>query len=262
METILKYPGAKNRLAEWIVSFIPEHKVYLEPFFGSGAVFFNKDTAKIETLNDLDGDVCNLFRTIREHAAELAKALEMTPYSREEYERAYIKKDNDTEIERARKFLIRCWLGMGSSNVYKNGFRSSQQSTSPKTTKHWGEVPERVLVSAERLKHAQIEQLDAIELIKRYDTKDVFIYLDPPYLPGTRKGYLYNHEMTKEKHIELLKTIKKHPGKVLISGYDNQLYNEILNDWKKEQKETQAEQGLKRIETLWYNYDLNYQLTF
>lgn len=92
METILKYPGAKNRLAEWIVSFIPEHKVYLEPYFGSGAVFFNKPISKIETINDLDGEVYNLFKVIREFPDELAKYTEMTPYCRDEYEMAYQKK--------------------------------------------------------------------------------------------------------------------------------------------------------------------------
>lgn len=91
MEAVLKYPGAKNRLAEWIISFIPEHRVYLELFFGSGAVFFNKDPAKIETLNDLDGEVYNLFKVIRDRPEEFAKSLEMTPYSREEYENAYKK---------------------------------------------------------------------------------------------------------------------------------------------------------------------------
>lgn len=194
--------------------------------------------------------------------AEATKSLEMTPYSREEYENAYKKVSAETELERARKFMVRCWLGMGSSNVYKNGFRSSQQGNSPKTTKHWGELPDRVLLAAERLKHAQIEKLPALELLKRYDTPDVFIYLDPPYLPGTRKGYLYNIEMTEKDHIELLKAIKKHPGKVLISGYDNDLYNEILNGWSKAQKQTQAEHGLKRIETVWFNYEKEYQLKF
>lgn len=262
MEAVLKYPGAKNRLAEWIISFIPEHRVYLELFFGSGAVFFNKDPAKIETLNDLDGEVYNLFKVIRDRPEEFAKSLEMTPYSREEYENAYKKVSAETELERARKFMVRCWLGMGSSNVYKNGFRSSQQGNSPKTTKHWGELPDRVLLAAERLKHAQIEKLPALELLKRYDTPDVFIYLDPPYLPGTRKGYLYNIEMTEKDHIELLEAIKKHPGKVLISGYDNDLHNEILNGWSKAQKQTQAEHGLKRIETVWFNYAKEYQLKF
>ena len=166
MEAVLKYPGAKNRLAEWIISFIPEHRVYLELFFGSGAVFFNKDPAKIETLNDLDGEVYNLFKVIRDWPEEFAKSLEMTPYSREEYENAYKKVSAETELERARKFMVRCWLGMGSSNVYKNGFRSSQQGNSPKTTKHWGELPDRVLLAAERLKHAQIEKTSGIGIIK------------------------------------------------------------------------------------------------
>lgn len=262
MKTILKYPGAKNRLAEWIVSFIPEHKVYLEPYFGSGAVFFNKPISKIETINDLDGEVYNLFKVIREFPDELAKYTEMTPYCRDEYEMAYQKNADETEIEKARKFLVRCWMGMGSSNVYKNGFRSSQQSSSPRTTKHWAEVPERILAAAERLKHAQIENLDALEILRRYDTKDVFVYLDPPYLPGTRKGYLYNEEMTEADHIKLLETAVCHPGKFLISGYDNDIYNEILNGWNKAQKQTQAEHGLKRIETIWFNYKKEYQLNF
>lgn len=168
MESILKYPGAKNRLAKWLLSFVPEHNVYLELFFGSGAVFFNKVPAKIETINDIDGEVFNLFKTIRDFPDELAKLVEMTPYSREEYGQAFdIRPDTDS-IEQARKFLVRCWLGMGSSNVYKNGFRSSQQSSSPRTTKHWREIPDRILQAADRLKMAQIEKLDALELIWEY----------------------------------------------------------------------------------------------
>ncbi len=197
---------------------------------------------------------------IREYPEELAKLAEMTPYSREEYEKAYIKNPAETDIERARKFLVRCWMGMGSSNVYKNGFRSSQQGNSPRTTKHWGELPDRILIAAERLKHAQIENLDAIELLARYDTADVFVYLDPPYLPGIRKGYLYKNEMDEAGHIKLLETVTRHPGRFLISGYDNELYNKILNGWNKAQKQTQAEHGLKRIETLWFNYEADYQL--
>lgn len=260
METILKYPGAKNRLAEWLLTFVPEHKVYLEPFFGGGGLFFNKEPSKIETINDIDGEVYNLFRIIRDFPDELAKVVEMTPYSREEYEHTYIAGVNENDIERARKFLTRCWLGMGSSNVYKNGFRSSQQGNSPRTTKHWAELPDRILFAAERLKAAQIEKLDAVELMRRYDTNDVFIYLDPPYLPGTRKGYLYKHEMTVEDHEKLLKVAAEHPAKILISGYDNELYNKILNGWNKESKQTQAEGGTKRIETVWYNYSMDYQL--
>lgn len=256
VKSVLKYPGAKNRLASWICDYIPEHKVYLEPYFGSGAVFFNKEPCHIETINDLNSDVYNFFKVLRDEGKLLATALYMTPYSREEYERAYIVDDTDSDVEKARKFCVKCWQGFGCANLYKNGFRSGQQSNSPNCAKSWGDIPETLKQASERLKQAQIENLPAAELIKRYNTLDVFIYADPPYLPGTRKGYLYKHEMTVEEHKELLEALIKHPGKVLISGYDNDLYNEILVGWNKVQKKTQAEKGLARTETLWMNYDI------
>ena len=249
METVLKYPGAKQRIADWIIQNMPEHEVYLEPYFGSGAVFFSKTPVKIETLNDINGDIYNYFRVIRENAAALAKQIEMTPDSREEYENCFKEiSENDDPVEQARKFAVRCWFGFGSSNVYKNGFRSSQSRRSPQTTKQWNVLPDRILRSAERLKNAQIEQLDAIELIRRYDTPDVFIYLDPPYLPGIRKSHLYKQEMTEEQHVELLKEIKEHPARIMISGYENDLYNSMLSGWEKKQKRRQRKKesgGLK-----------------
>lgn len=154
----LKYPGAKNRIAGWICGNIPAHDVYLEPFFGSGAVFFNKQPAKIETINDLDDNVVNYFKVIREKSDELISALRMTPYSREEYNRSFDDMENDSDVEMARKFAIKCWMGFGCSNLYRNGFRSSQQSKSPNTTKEWNEFPDRLLFVAERLKEAQIEK--------------------------------------------------------------------------------------------------------
>lgn len=260
MKAILKYPGAKNRLAEWICSFIPEHKVYVEPYFGSGAVFFNKTPARIETINDLDGEVVNYFRTLRENSEELTSMIRLTPFSRDEYYNSFIVNENDTNVERARKFAVRCWQGFGSGNVYRNGFRSSQRGTSPHTTKEWGNLPERLIKAGERLKNAQIENLPAMEILKRYDTADVFIYVDPPYLHGTRKNYLYKHEMNNQEHIELLEVLTRHPGKIMISGYDNELYCEMLSGWHKVQKKTQAEAGLPRIETIWMNYQINQQL--
>lgn len=256
MKCVLKYPGAKNRIADWICDYIPPHEVYLEPYFGSGAVFLNKVPARIETLNDLDGNVVNYFRIVREQAENLAEQLEMTPYSRDEYYRACEILPEDSDLERARKFAVRCWQGFGCSNLYRNGFRSSQQRKSPHTTKEWRSLPERLLVASERLKNAQIENLPAVEVIKRYDTADVFMYVDPPYLHGTRKNYLYRYEMMDNEHVDLLKLLAAHPGKVLLSGYDNDLYNDMLPGWNKVQKKTQAEAGLPRIETLWMNYEI------
>lgn len=256
MKSILKYPGAKNRIADWICGYIPPHRVYMEPYFGSGAVFFNKIPARIETLNDLDGNVTNYFRVLREQPYELIRLIELTPYGRDEYYAACEEDENDSNLERARKFAVRCWQGFGCSNRYKNGFRSSQQSSSPHTTKGWRSLPKQLVEASERLQNAQIENLPAIEIIHRYDTEDVFLYIDPPYLHGTRKNYLYRYEMEDDEHTELLETLVKHPGKVLLSGYDNDLYNDILRGWKKVQKRTQAEAGLPRLETLWMNYEI------
>ena len=174
MKTVLKYPGAKNRLAPWIASHIPPHDVYLEPYFGSGAVFFNKTPARIETVNDLDGNVVNYFRVLRERPDELIRLISLTPFGRDEYNSAYTG-EGDSDIERARKFAVRCWMGFGCGNLYRNGFRSSQRHTSPSTTRMWGRLPETIREASSRLLDAQIENLPAAELIKRYDTDDVFI---------------------------------------------------------------------------------------
>lgn len=254
MKSVLKYPGAKNRLAPWICGYIPEHKVYLEPYAGSLAVLFNKERSHIETVNDLDGEITNFYFVLRDKGKELKRRIELTPFSRREYEKAYEPCEDD--VERARRFAIKCWMGFGCGNLYKNGFKSGQQARSPNPAKAWSELPEILMQAAERLKGVQIENLPALELIKRYNTPDVFIYLDPPYVPYTRKGYLYKYEMSRSDHEELLEIVFKHPGKVLLSGYDNDLYNDMLRGWNKVQKSTTVERGLKRTETLWMNYDI------
>ena len=167
---------------------------------------------------------------------------------------AFKENENDSSLEKARKFAVKCWMGFGASNRYKNGFRSSQQSSSPSTTKIWNEYPERLLEAFSRLKNAQIENLDYRECLSRYDTKDVFIYADPPYMPGVRKGYIYKHEMDEEEHRQLLGLLLAHPGKVMISGYDTALYREMLKGWKKEMHKNQVECGLKKNECIWMNY--------
>lgn len=257
MKAVLKYPGAKNRIADWICKYIPKHSVYVEPYGGSLAVLINKPRCHIETVNDLDGEVVNYFRVLRDHGEELRNLIRLTPYSREEYEKAYEGTDN--EIERARRFCIRCWMGYGCGNVYKSGFRSGQQTNSPNPAKTWALLPEVMEAATERIKGVQIECLPALELISRYDTEDVFMYIDPPYLHGTRKNYLYRHEMQDREHEDLLKALVKHPGKILISGYENEMYNDYLSGWNKAHKDTRAENGLARTEVLWMNYNIGCQ---
>lgn len=252
MKTVLKYPGAKNRIADWICSFIPQHSVYVEPYGGSLTVFFNKKPCHIETVNDIHDEVVNYFRVLRDNGEKLRRLIELTPYSRSEYEKAYEKTDDS--IERARRFCVRCWMGFGCSNRYKNGFKSGQQTISPNPARAWVQLPEVMLMASERLKGVQIENLPALELIGRYDTPDVFMYIDPPYLQGIRKNYLYKYEMDNVEHEELLKKLLNHPAKIMISGYDNNMYNNYLIGWRKVSKKTRAENGLTRTETLWMNY--------
>lgn len=258
MKSVLKYPGAKNRLAPWICEYIPDHDVYLEPFAGSLAILFAKKRSHIETVNDLDEEIVNFFRVLRDRQNELKQAISLTPFARNEYINAY--KETDNPVEKARRFAVKCWMGFGCGNRYQNGFKSGQQRNSPNPAKAWSELSGTLEAAAQRLKGVQIECFPAIELIKRYDTEDVFIYADPPYLPETRKNYLYKHEMQYPDHEELLKILTKHPGRVLLSGYDNDLYNTMLSGWNKVQKDTRAEGGRRRTETLWMNYELANQI--
>ena len=91
VKPVLKYAGAKWRLADWIIEHFPQHEIYLEPFFGSGAVFFRKAPARLETINDIDGSVVNLFRVLREQPEQLAAMIELTPWARDEYYSSYEK---------------------------------------------------------------------------------------------------------------------------------------------------------------------------
>ena len=254
LKSILKYPGAKNRLAPWICEYIPKHEVYLEPFAGSLAILFNKQRSHIETVNDLDGEIVNFFRILRDRGEELEHIIELTPFSRQEYKAAY--EVSEDELERARRFAVRCWMGFGCGNLYQNGFKSGKQAKSPNPARAWGELSETMRLATKRLQGVQIENLPAVELIERYNTEDVFIYADPPYLHGTRKNYLYKHEMTDANHKELLDVLVRHKGKVRWSGYDNDMYNNTLQGWNKVQKATIAEGGRARIETLWMNYEI------
>lgn len=186
----------------------------------------NKERCHIETINDLDEDVTNFFLVLRDESPELERRIRLTPYSRDEYKKAY--EFSEDRVERARRFMIRCWMGFGCGNVYQNGFRSGQQKNSPNPAKAWSGLEEIMILMADRLQGVQIENLPAIELIKRYRTADVLIYADPPYLPDFRKKYLYKHEMSTADHIELLETLLKHPGPVIVSGYDNEMYDQYL----------------------------------
>lgn len=262
---VLKYPGSKWRLAEWIVSLMPPHKSYLEPFFGSGAVFFTKPPSRIETINDLDGEIVNLFRVIRERPEELERAVALTPYSREEYDAAWerVKAGTVTDpVELARLTLVRYWQTHGSCVYYRSGWKNDLAGREyAYNVRYWTCLPEWIADVAERLKEAQIERAPAVEVIRRFASTEVLIYADPPYVLSTRKQRQYNVEMAEDaQHVELLEALLAHPGPVMLSGYDSALYNDMLTGWTKLCHKAQSEHGGARTECLWVNYPVQMRL--
>ncbi len=252
MNAILKYAGGKWRIAPWIISHFPPHKVYCEPFFGSGAVFFTKTACRIETVNDIDGNIVNLFRVCREAPEDLARALEFTPWSREEFMNCL--EATDDPVERARRTVVRYHQSYATCNHSLKSWRNAQTPSGPRCADVWNRIPEIVLNVCGRLKQAQIENIDAIELIKRYDSTEALLYLDPPYPLKLREKNMYKHEMTDARHEELLRAVLKSKAKIVLSSYDNELYNETLKDWYTAEKRTIAQAGQRRTEKIYMNY--------
>ncbi len=250
---ILKYPGSKYRIADWIIAHFPQHKVYLEPCFGGGAIFFNKQPAYIETINDIDGDIVNLFKVCRENPEQLATAVNLTPFARDEFISCY-ERSNDP-IENARRTLVRYHQSFGTSNSCKNSWRNVQTYGGPRCATMWNNLPEIIQDVCIRLKNAQIENTDALTLIERYNSEDTLIYCDPPYLQSLRKKNMYKCEMSDSEHIKLLSLLKESKSMVVLSGYDNELYNEELKGWFTNEIKTTAQMGLHRTEKIWMNYD-------
>lgn len=265
MNAVVKYPGSKWRIAEWIIGHFPKHHSYLEPFFGSGAVLFNKGRSNIETANDLDEDVVNLFLQIRENAEKLAEAIYWTPYARAEYERAWEARETETDkFKRAVDFYIRMMMGHGfRTNGEKVGWKNDIQGREAAyAAMQWRERPNIIFRAAERLRGVQIECRPAVDVIKRFNFPNVLIYADPPYVLETRScgRKQYKHEMTDQQHEEMLDALRKHEGYVVLSGYESDLYNKKLSGWRKEKISERAQTGGKREEVLWMNFEPTRQM--
>lgn len=258
MKRVLRYPGGKWNIAARIVDLIPKHHSYVEPFFGSGAVLFNKAPSDIETVNDLDSDVVNLFRCIHKDPERLAWLLMTTPFSREIYDSQFTgcMKGQEDPCMGAAGFLVRCWQGHGFRTAggkvgWKNDVVGRERAYA---LRDWCRLPGWVIEIVGRLRMVQIENRPALEVIKRFDHPGVFQYWDPPYLLGTRNRKQYKHEMSDGDHEELLRAAIASSAKIMISGYESEMYNGYLQGWHKKYFKSCAEQGRPRTEVLWMNY--------
>ena len=256
MNTLLNYPGAKWGMAKKIIDLMPKHRSYLEPFFGSGAVLFNKPPSAIETVNDIDGDIVNFFRVLREKPDELAEAISLTPYARAVFDDAHENRGTD-EFDRAYRFAIRSKMGHGFKTYQKTGFNIDVYARERSyCVGCWNRLPGDLLEAAKRLKDVQIENRPALDLIRKFNHDNVLIYADPPYLLNTRGGKQYRHEMTEQDHVELLDALKQHKGYAIISGYPSDMYEHELADWNMIARKAYNQNADARTEVLWCNFQL------
>lgn len=258
---VLQYQGGKFRIKKWIISFFPEHKVYCESFGGTASVLLNKSRSITEIYNDNNSKIYNVFKLLRdkEKAIELKRRLELTPYSRQEYYETDYIDDDDDDIEKVRKTIIRAFMGIGAGSVNRNsGFLSAIDNRDylqhPKNA--WLNYPDSILQFCDRLQGVILENRNAIDVIKLYDSPETLHYVDPPYLIGLwnkQNRRVYKNILTDNDHIELLNLLKTVTGYVVLSGYDNEIYRDILTDWHIEHKETINQKRQKRIETIFIN---------
>lgn len=260
-QPIMKYPGAKWAIAPWIVSHFPRVDRVVDAYCGSGAIALSLPwRPRHLILNDLDGDIVNLFRVLRSNQNELIRMIALTPWSRAEYQacigpRGEIVRTDDP-IEDVRRFLVRLWQAHGTRTNGRSGWKhkgGGTKNTDSSTYELWRQLPNRLAAVVEALRSAEIECLPALTVIGRYSTIDTLIYADPPYVLSARNGKLYRHEMTDQDHSELLDALDAHPGPAVLSGYRCDLYSQRLHHWYTVERRCQAEKGNMRTEVLWLN---------
>lgn len=253
---VLRYPGGKWKLAKWVISHFPQHDFYVEPYGGAASVLMQKPRTQGEIYNDLDGDVVNVFRVLRDPktAAELERLVRLTPFAYEEYQQAYELCDDP--IERARRVIFRSFASIGSDGVSRrfSGFRGLKNNeTSVTAAQEWARWPDAIQFFVYRMRNVLIEHRPALHLIGLYDRSNTLFYVDPPYVMSSRStsSVLYANEMTDQDHADLAKALHGVKGMVVLSGYQSELYNNLYHDWRKVLKSATAQNGKGRTECLW-----------
>jgi DNA adenine methylase len=255
---IARWHGGKWRLAPWITSFFPKHRIYVEPFCGAASILLRKQRSHSEVISDLDGEIVNVFRVLRDptRARQLMDQICLTPYSRMEYEDSHLP--HGDPIEQARRTILRSYMGYGSVGATaSSGFRTGSRLSGSSAAMDWARLPDALAAVVERLRGVIIENRPAVEVLKLYDAVDALHYCDPPYLLNTRvvhsaSNAVYRHEMSEDDHRELAETLHRLRGMVVLSGYASDLYDkELYVGWQRFTTPTRADSGAARTEVLW-----------
>lgn len=263
MVTPVKYFGSKAKLSIEMLKIIPKHKTYVEVFGGSAALLFAKNPSEHEVYNDLNDNLVTLFRVLRDDdlSKQLYNKLNLTLYSRTDFKSAQDMINNKrykTDVEHA-------WATFVSYNQATNGKGPSRKPG----WAHGKEFDVNVFYSRvelidkmhDRLKNVQVECEDWKKVLATYDSEDTFFYMDPPYVMNTRvggKAYEVEFEYERFEHKQIIAYASDAKGMVFLSGYNNSIYNELLNrGWGKVQYEQQITADVKgnkedRTEVIWY----------
>jgi DNA adenine methylase len=255
--------GGKFSHLDWLLPLLPQTHHYCEPFAGSGAVLLNRAPSPVETYNDIDGDVVNFFKVLRDDPEDLTRAIGLTPFSREEFYTAINGSTRGvSRLERARRFYIRARqtrTGLAQTATlgrWANCKNTSRAGMSGVVSRWLGGV-EGLSEIGNRLMRVQIENRPAIDVIRLYDSPDTLFYCDPPYLHETRgDSSAYGFEMDQEEHHELARTLHRIKGKVAISGYRCALMDKLYKGWRRFDADEKQCHSIKKMrqECLWMNY--------
>ena len=250
---ILRWHGGKWILAPWIISHFPAHRVYVEPFGGAASVLLRKERSYAEVYNDLDGEVVNLFRVVRDRGSELREALAATPFARTEFCESY--EPAADQLEQARRTVIRSFMGFGSNaHNQATGFRANSNRSGTTPAQDWQNYPDCLIAVIDRLRGVVIENRDASLVMKAHDGPQTLHYVDPPYVASTRdKGDDYRFEMDDAAHEELASCLNELDGFVVVSGYGSALYDALFEGWERVERQSYADGARKRTEVLWLN---------
>jgi DNA adenine methylase len=258
--------GGKYSHLDWLLPLLPDAPHYCEPFAGSAAVLLNRAPASVETYNDIDGEVANFFRVLRDTPDELTRQIALTPFSREEYFTAiYGATDGISAVERARRFYVRArqtrtgLAQVASLGRWANCRNTSRAGMSGVVSRWLGGV-DGLPAIAERLLRVQIENRPALDCITLYDDADTLFYCDPPYLHETRgDAQAYAYEMNDDEHYAFAQAVNACKGLVAVSGYEHPLMDEFFpaDKWRKSFEGEKAIHSTKdtRQEVLWTNYN-------
>jgi len=254
--------GGKYSHSDWLLPLLPNTQHFCDVFGGSAAVLLNRTPSPVETYNDIDGEVVNFFRVLRDTPDQLIKQIGLTPFSREEFDIAINGSGELSDIERARRFYIRArqvrtgLAQTASTGRWANCKLTSRAGMAGAVSRWLGSV-ESLPQIAQRFLRVQIENDSAINVIQRYDSKDTLFYCDPPYVHETRgDSKAYKYEMTDSEHRELAGVLKEAEGKVALSGYHCDLMDELYEGWYITEAPLKKCHSVKsmRKEVLWTNY--------